>query len=568
MSKRMTELPRLRAAAALVALLAATTACQDLQVDNLTGPDQARATANPSDVEAYISSAFFPSMWTALHSNGTIATHFPNVASEFKMTGSGQGTLLWWQDIQEPRVRHDNGALISLGNGPHGPRLFWANAGKVASISKEGIRILDTGMKITSAGVDVTPRARAYAELMKGWSLGYEAMIFDTVEVIPDSVLVPGDPNALKVLGIASLVPWEKALAEALASIDKAIAIAQANPTVVNYPSFTQSAFWFQSAAPVTNAQFIQMANTLGARLLVLSARSPADRVNRVDWNRVLGYTANGLTTDFLVQLSTGTRASELLSRTQSNLVTGTTNARLDYRVIGPADQSGNYQKWVASPISTRDRFNITTPDRRITGLTPTSDGAYLRYRADNNGFEVDRGRYLFSAYQYARHALRQGLTGNSVGSTTGTFPLISADENTLLRAEALLRTGNRAGAATAINVTRTRSQRIGTTTFAGLPPVTASGVPQVAGVCVPRLDSGACGDLLAAIRYERMLELLATDNVRGFADSRGWGTLADGTILSWPIPGNALELFGLAPYSYGGVGQPNTAIYAPALIP
>jgi hypothetical protein len=269
-----------------------------------------------------------------------------------------------------------------------------------------------------------------------------------------------------------------------------------------------------------------------------------------------------------MVQLSTGARESQLLARTQTNSTTSTTNSRVDYRVIGPADQSGAYQTWISSPPSARDRFNVVTPDRRVTGNTPTSDGAYLRYRADNNGFEVDRGRYLYSAYQWGRHAIRHSLTGNTTGNSTGTHPLISADENNLLRAEALLRTGDRAGAAALINVTRTRSPRIGTVVHPGLPPVTAAGVPSVNGVCVPRTDSGACGDLLAALRYERMLELLATDNIRGYADSRGWGTLPDGSILSWPVPGNALELYELPGYTYGGVGTPGTAVYAPASMP
>src|SRR5690606_19768170 len=110
-----------------------------------------------------------------------------------------------------------------------------------------------------------------------------------------------------------------------------------------------------------------------------------------------------GLTSDFMVQLSTGSRESQLLARTQNNTTAGTTNARLDYRLIGPADQSGAYQTWIASPLDARERFDIVTPDRRITGPTPTSDGAYVRYRADNNGFEVDRGLYLFSAYQWSR---------------------------------------------------------------------------------------------------------------------------------------------------------------------
>jgi hypothetical protein len=542
-------------------------ACQDLQIDNTTAPDRDRATRNANDVQAFIGGSFFPSFWTAIHSNGTITTHFTNAASEFTMTGAGQGTLLWWEDLVEPRERHDNGAFISVGNGPHGPRLFWTNAGRSGSIAYDGLQLINEGLAIVEDGVDVTAQAEAYAKFMQGWAWGYQAILFDRIHIVPESMDLPADPDLLRELAVNTLTEYDAALEYALESLDESVAIAQANPTIVRFPSFAESPLWFQSAAAISNQQFIQMANTLAARLIVLNARSAADRAN-VDWQRVLAYTANGLqTSDYAVSLNSS-RTSQVLARAQSNTTTGTTNARVDYRVIGPADQSEAYQSWISSPPSGRDRFVIVTPDRRVTGPTPTSDGSYIRYRADNNGFEVDRGKYLFSAYQWGRHAIRHGLTGNTTGNNSGTHPLITADENRLLRAEALLYTGDRAGAAALVNVTRTRTQRIGSVTYPGLPPVTASGVPTADGVCVPRLDSGACGDLLAAIRYERMLELMGTDNIRAYPDSRGFGTLPDGAIASWPVPGDALQLYEMEGYSYGGVGTPGTVSYGPGVDP
>jgi hypothetical protein len=86
-----------------------------------------------------------------------------------------------------------------------------------------------------------------------------------------------------------------------------------------------------------------------------------------------------------------------------------------------------------------------------------------------------------------------------------------------------------------------------------------------VGGECVPRLDSGACGDLLATIRYERMIELAGLDMLRGYADTRGWGMLPDGTPYHYPVPGNVLDLYDLPNYTYGGVGRDGSATYAPA---
>jgi hypothetical protein len=97
---------------------------------------------------------------------------------------------------------------------------------------------------------------------------------------------------------------------------------------------------------------------------------------------------------------------------------------------------------------------------------------------------------------------------------------------------------------------------------------VTAAGVPTVNGACVPKTDSGACGDLLTALRYERMVELAGIDMIIPRADSRGFGILSEGSLYQWPVPGNVLELYHLPEYTYGGIGQPGGAVYAPAVMP
>jgi hypothetical protein len=543
----------------LAAVLATATACQDLQVDNLIAPDRERATANPTDVQAFIGGSLYPTFFTATHNTNNAVSLFMPASAEMTASLAGLGTSLQYLDLLEPRIEHNNGAVIPAANGPHGPRLYWAAIGRSASIPYDGLQILDDGMVITEGGVDVTPRARAFAKFMQAWSWGYTALIFDKVHVVHETQDIPTNPVQLAAFQVSTLVTADSAVKAAVSSLGEAVKIAQQFPNVVRYPSVGESALWFQSPTAITNAQFIQMANTLAARLMVLNARTPADRA-KVDWPKVLQLTANGVQTDYLFELNSN-RTSQVLQRSQNNTSGGETNARWNYRTIGPADQSGAYQKWIAAPPEQRDRFNIVTPDRRITGTTPTSNGTYTRYRADNNGFEVDRGKYFFSAYQWARHAIRNNNTGTA--NNVGSHPWITRDENNLLRAEALLRTGDPAGAAALINVTRTRTH-LGSS----LPPVTAAGVPTVAGQCVPRLDSGACGDLLAALRYERMVELAAMDAIRGYADSRGFGMLPTGSLLSFPVPGNVLELYGLDEYTYGGVGRPGTATYSPGTLP
>src|SRR5690606_23202069 len=187
---------------------------------------------------------------------------------------------------------------------------------------------------------------------------------------------------------------------------------------------------------------------------------------------------------------------------------------------------------------------------------TPESNGTYFRYMSaalvgtlatDGStwGFLSSRGLYNFSAYQWYRYG----------GAFTNIFvPMMGATENRLIRAEALLRTGDAAGAADLINVTRTASQTIGTTQYPGLPAATAAGVPESA-TCVPQTRAGACGDLMEALIYERRIELYGVDGMRSWADNRGFGRLREGNPIHMPIPGRELEALGLGLYTYGGAG-------------
>src|SRR5690606_26576229 len=99
-------------------------------------------------------------------------------------------------------------------------------------------------------------------------------------------------------------------------------------------------------------------------------------------------------------------------------------------------------------------------------------------------------GAYITSSYQWYR--------ANGVNSDAPVYLLTLAEKN-LLRAEALIRKGGAANIAEAvdlINISRTRNVTIpgivgpqADGSFAGLPPVTAAGVPQAAD-CVPKTDA------------------------------------------------------------------------------
>jgi starch-binding outer membrane protein, SusD/RagB family len=379
---------------------------------------------------------------------------------------------------------------------------------------------------------------------MSGILHGHVAMMFDRMFVVHETRPIPEDIS--KATEEVPLVDYKLGRDSAIAYILEAIDTMQAKP-------FTIPSTWIPHRAR-TSQDLIRLGHSYIAQILVYSARTPQERA-AVDWAKVLFHAERGLTEEFFIDLSPSTGGlgifNNTLARAQQAL-TSTFSSSGDYKLIGPADVSGRYAEWLRKPLGERDWFDIVTPDRRITGATPTATGMYFRYRTSNI-FNVERGTYHRGRYQSFR---KYG------GTSAGVWYLISLDELNLIRAEALHYLNRRPEAANLVNISRTRNRVFTTTTpfnFPGLPPVTADGVPQAAD-CVPRMDGVACANLLHAIQYERMIEGLLITGYRAWMDSRGWGRLPPGSFLHFPIPGRELVALGLPNYSFGGVGGEGAA--------
>lgn len=543
----------IRGFAVIAALPIAAAGC-DLDVVNTQAPDRERALSDPLSLQSLLAGGY-GTWYEAVHEDFATNHLFPNLAGMNTTTSSFAAAL----STREPRIPLDNSPDLPAGSGPFGPRNLFADMNATASAAYDALRAVRTnGVVFMDGEVDVTRRNEAYAKLIQGIAWGYLSLIFDQVPIIPETEEL--DDDAFDQIR-ESLVPYDQALEFALQSLEEAAQIAGAN--TFSFPTSATTRLWFNSPREITNADLAQIANTFAARLIVLNARTPQERA-AADWNRVLDYTSKGLSFDLETTLTADGRVSWLYSSSQALIEVSAATIccyRLDYRVVGMADVSGNYQEWFASPLEERDAFRITTPDRRITGSTSTSNGSYVRYRSNHNGFNSAEGLYRRSFYQWGRHAIRNGASSFASGYNTGTAFLATEDENRLLRAEALLRTGNAQGAADLINVTRTRPQT--SSGAPNLPPVTALGVP-AGDTCVPRKDDGSCGSLMTALRYERMIELMNLDAIYNYADMRGFGMLPDGTFLNAPIPGNELDILQMPIYTFGGVGGESSAVYQP----
>ncbi len=122
--------------------------------------------------------------------------------------------------------------------------------------------------------------------------------------------------------------------------------------------------------------------------------------------------------------------------------------------------------------------------------------------------------------------------------------------EMRLLKAEALYRMGNRAGAAAIVNETREA---------AGLSPTDAAGTNAS---CVPKLPDGSCGDFFEMLKWEKRME----NTFRGplgnlwYFDGRGWGDLWRDTFLHLPLPCTDAVPMGLPCLDTGGPGGRDAA--------
>jgi hypothetical protein len=337
----------------------------------------------------------------------------------------------------------------------------------------------------------------------------------------------------------------------------------------------------------VSMPRLAQLINSMKARYRANVARTPLDRA-AVNWNQVLTEVGAGVHADFNISTEfTDTDWSGDLTLWYGSLSTW---QQITYFMFGMADQSGDYQRWLAQPVLSRDAFFngvepvlIVTPDRRfsqgdtlVSGQnqkartaaevtlarrnqlfngyifnSPTDSvrldnrGRYVRVRATaagviNNAVQYsrpDRGTWRWSQYYNTQADLVQ---------TYSPFPLVDYDEMRLLAAEALWRTGNLAAAADSVNVTRTAN---------GLNATNAAGLNTS---CVPKLPNGTCGSLFEMLKWEKRMETFFRGAmwVGWYFDSRGWGDLYRGTPLQMPIPAEQYSILGLgAPYTFGGVG-------------
>jgi hypothetical protein len=522
--------------AAGAAVLALAAACNpDLNVTNPNQPDVARAISSPSDVRQLIGSSYNtwylgmqgcytascePTPGLATEVMGDVATMaFGNFGARF--------------NGQEPRLAYNNSSAAADGRVASDPYDTMYGA---LGAANDGLKAIARGVpvKASNSAPDETEAFQAFAWMIQGLSLGFEALVFDKGFVVKEDT-----PDAS-----ATLEGYQAVSTAALASLDKAIAAAAGKSWSIPVE--------FTPGINLTAANLARMANTMAARQLAYTPRTAAENA-AVNWARVLSYADKGISVggspfNLEIQGDGGNTWYDILK----GYVDLESWVRVDQRIVQEADptQPLIYPSVGGNPAAPP---RAVPADLRFARGTPNAAGDVKQPGADfwflqNVPFAVARGVYFFSNWGHVRY-LEHSFEVDAPFLTIA--PYVLAAENDLLIAEALVRTnGDKARAATLINKTRVGR--------GGLPALSAA---------------TSNNDLLGAIFYERDVELWGTGASRGWFDrrridanityngiaigniwaSRGGSNLQKGTPRSLPVPAKELETLGIPVYTFGG---------------
>jgi hypothetical protein len=570
------------------------TAC-DLAIDNPTQGDSKRVLSSPDDAEALISTYWKRWLSGVYGSTGNIEG-MANVFSLMNYSSLANNC----QNNHLPFAGANNTNTPGNVCGGEQVRLY-QYMNEVARVSSTILTQMDSGLTLGSSLPLATDgrnlRARAWAEFLRGLSLGYVAMLHDSSSIVSPN-MSQSEPecsrDALSGICTGKLNNYTVVADSAYAAFDRAITWAQTTPNTGS-GAFPIPDTWMPSPDitwDVTN--FVRIVRSYRARIRANMARRASETV---DWAAVVADAQNGLNRDYFVNVQTGSGIGISWRQQYDSFDTW---HQMPPFIIGMADTSSNYANWIAQPLSARGSGNVgffmITPDLRfpqgatraaqqadavITNTATNSCGqnsggqACRRYFYNRpTGNDVFSGQgWGWSNYGFIRfHSWV--VRGDAGTARIGKTPLMMKAELDLLQAEGLYKLGgNDAQVAALINLSRTPG--MGTSTIGsctntcarggGLPDVlplrTSAATGTLATGCVPRVPTGpsgplVCGDLWEALKYEKRIETAYTHFAPWYFDGRRWDDLPKDTPLWWPVPYQELQ----------ARGRPVTALYGTGL--
>jgi hypothetical protein len=532
-------MPMMRIVSRAVAVaLVASTGCHSLDIQNPNEPDAERALSDPSAIEAVAGGAMrtWFNAYDGLKVAGVLSTQARTYSSSWNNGNMNFYSGLDADGTRKTRPWQNDPAAAARTS----VEWFWSGSLDEAGIERPGyyaalsaandaLRAIRTNNVVIRNAAD-TKRTETIAVLMQGAALMGIALNYDKGFIVDETTdLSSLDYSNRKQLRDA-----------AVAKLNEAITLAKAN-------TFTTPASWTNGTS-YTNSQIARIAATMAAMTLAYYPRDDAENATQVNWATVITYTSQGMSTgtpfDF-VFTGDGCAAfcHEILAWFNA-MDTG----RLHTRVANMLDPATQTDPW---PLAAGGNPQPHSLDKRLGdgsfgdasmiggfGNIPKTANAGTDFAYSSQAvFRPDRGSYHQSNIAHIRYDLSGVQSPNGIYGGFGPAPVISAAQNDLLWAEALLRGGGSlTQAATLINNTRV--------TRGGLPPAAAGD-----GVAV----------LLTKLLYEKEIELLGLGAAPFYERRRVAGGLIVGTPREMPVPSKELGIKGEAVYTWGGTGPANS---------
>jgi hypothetical protein len=538
---------RFLALATLVGTVAGCDTIIGLEVPNENNPDRPRVLANPADVEGLASGQFQQIVVATLGAG-------PNTTQALQRLVQPLQTMAF-----ENASGLNNNGMGPRSNLPRGPidnsrgnqfDIENFSAFRILSgVARNSADILARGKEPTFSLGDglETQRDRmiGWTHFVSGVAHGYLAMTYDSA-----AIASPADAAA----DIPPLLGYDEVMTYALAQFDSAL-VYLARPGV---PAIPQGWLTGPGGTAVSVADFTRVVRSFRARMRAGVARTPAERA-AVDWAAVIADAEAGIQSDLVVGMNRG-QQWDFHWLHSSYHYRDVAWHQMPYHIIGMADVSSAFDRWLGQPRDEKEPFLIITPDLRFPqgatraaqnqdrgGQGIPSGRKYFRNRLE--GLDATDNNWRISQYDHYRFRAFADAAG------VAPHPIFTRAENDMLAAEGHIRRNNFAAAAALIDRTRTTSglpSVAGATMAMGSIPGGANCVPRIP--VGPSFTSSQCGNILEAMKWEKRLESAYTTFGAWYFDSRGWGDLPVGTPIHWPVPIQELDARRLPAYNTGGV--------------
>lgn len=514
---------RLGRAMAALAVLLTTAGCGSLDVPNPNAPDAKRAIGDATALESFAGGTLrtWYNAYEGCEGNCVLATQAQTYSASWNNWNMNFYASIDADGTRNTRAFQNDPAAA----GRTTMEVPWLGMYATISSAVDVLRQIRKQNAVIRNPED-TKRAETIAMLSLGLGLSYIALNYDKGYVI--------DENS----DVAALTYANRKVMRdsAVSKLQQAAALATAN-------AFTTPASW-TNGITYTNVQIARVANTASALTLANWPRNGTENA-AVDWARVLTFTAAGMTDFDFNFVGDGCVAfcPEILVWFNS-FDTGRVHTRVA-KLMDPVTQT---DPW---PLATNGNPPPNSADKRMGdgsfgpddqsfvdgfGTIPKTAGAGTDFVWSEYAiFRPSRGSYHQSNIGHIRYDASGSQDPNGIYSGYGNAPAFARQQNDLLRAEALIRTGgNLATAAALINNTRVNR--------GGLAPASAG--------------DGVNG-LLTRLGYENEIELLGLG-----AGSYYWRRRTDGfltgTPREMPVPARELGVKGEPLYTWGGA-TPNS---------